>query len=155
MALTGEMRSEPRRSAAMAGFAADPVRNLELRSLLGRWDVVGVTVKAERGLGRVRDPEILGDALGTVVAQYRVGLGVLILLRPGEIFVLRHPGMADRLHRAVAVVAGAALHAEMRRVVGDRGCGNRKKCGDDGRGEEPRHRRIACCKPLSAFVKAS
>jgi len=75
---TGEVDAEPFFSAAMTGFAADPVRNLEAGASPRFWYVISVTVETDLGCNGIREPEIVCNPGPALVAQHCVRPMVLI-----------------------------------------------------------------------------
>ena len=109
----GNVDAEPARCAAVAGLAIDAVGELELRAAQALGNVVGVAVEAEflvGGVGQAQSPRYFDRP---VLQQHVVGVAVLVLLRPDQVLVARHRGVARPLRRAVAVTPGAGRDAEM------------------------------------------
>ena len=104
----------------------------ELRALVLGRHIIGVAFEAERRVFGIGQAEVLGDAFRAVGSQRDIGLGVLILLRPDEILVLRNMRVGQRPNRAVAIIAGAALNAEM----GDGALGLRQRRRREDEDEE-------------------
>src|ERR1044071_7986735 len=99
----------------MTGLAADPVREAELRPALRGRCIVGMTVEADIGVLGVGKTQILRDAPAALLLQYGKRLGVFVLLRPDQVFVLGDARILKAFDRAMAVVAGARGDAEMGR----------------------------------------
>ena len=117
----GHVRAEPSRGAAVTHFAADTVGDVELRPAALRRDIIGMAVEAHRGLLRIAETEVLGDAQRPRLLERGIGLRVLVLGLPHQIFVLLHPHIGEMPDPAVAIVAGAVLHADMGPVRARRG----------------------------------
>ncbi len=103
----GNVDAEPVARAAMAGLAADPVGDLKPRSAQAGGNVVGMAIQAQRRGAGISETEIARDPLGAFFAQHGIGLGVLVLARPGEVLVLRDRGAFEPLDRAMARAACA------------------------------------------------
>ena len=111
--MTGDVRPEPALRTAMAGFAADAIGNLELYAAHIRGNIVGMTVEALLRLGRRANSQIRSNALAEIALEHRIGLGVLIVHLPGQIFVLKNAVFLGCRRRAMARTAGACCDTQM------------------------------------------
>src|SRR5690606_19026194 len=110
---------DPGLGAAVAGFAADPVGQLEAVAALVGGDVVGVAVEAFVGPRRIADAELAGDRPALLGLQRLPGTGgVRVVLLPAAELVQPDVAGARDLGGTVAGAAAAGRHAQVG-VLGD------------------------------------
>ena len=115
-----KVRTQESFATAVTGLAADAVRELEVSAALVFGHMVSVAIEANRRLGRVADTEIVGNALAALAGEGGKSLRMLVLLAPGDVFVLLNIGCSPGRSRAVAGGARAGGDTEMliRRILG-------------------------------------
>jgi hypothetical protein len=91
--MAADMWAQPSLRRAMARFAADPVRELKLNAPRFRRNIVGVAVQANLRLFGGANAQIGGYPLAKIALEHIVGLGMFVIALPGQIFVLKNPGI--------------------------------------------------------------